>query len=49
MMQKLMLAANKMPSKDQLVFFKKEREAIATLSLECRRSLKRHIKELTQA
>ena len=45
-MQKMLIAANKFPDKDSLRLFTKKSEKVKTESIEVKRDLKRHIKEL---
>lgn len=45
-MQKGVVAAKKFPSKDALKQFCEGSEEIKTSSIECRRGLKRHIKDV---
>ena len=49
LMQKLLIAANKMPTRDQHKQFIKGNTKLKSLSIDCRRGLKRHLKDLVTA
>ena len=47
-MQKMLVEANKMPHETMLSEFKKDSDEIKSISIACRRGLKKHMKDLQQ-